>query len=769
MKKFVAAFVAVVFSFTLFFAVPFTVQADDDLQWLDDFLGYGGDSSWFAWLSDWAWEYANDPSSPLSQWQAKTFAELDGTATKQYYTGSGAGRSFAGTTDGTGGGGGGLPFTVTAYESGQTVATAPTSYSSTTNTYSFYQPTTTNNNYYNRYDISNVYYNQQYNTYMYETTNNYNYYVTYSPTYYNITYLDSGSGSVKSDVYYYKLPDGRNSFDLKAADVYGQYFIYDVGNYDTVIEAPGVEGLWHLDGDLSDSGPAGHDAYFTSGASQSYVDSGAFNQALYNSSSSSLLVFPSSGSTVEWRSYLSAISTSIPASNYAFNTNSFDVPGLIDPSVAGSPELPRNVYAGTILDSVSVTKGWTRDTSSSLVKWTSQLKITMYSNYGTLFAFNGVPLVGLVAYSTGYVDQTCWQSSSGTIATYLSQTYTQISQTVSFATSTALFTPQVGTWTSFAYSGGDLYMNGLKVAKGTLNLPLDNAGNIAGFVARHRGPYYNNFWYLDEVRISTDNRYTAAYTPAAAPYDTSKVLVLPDTGQQGSVAIKSSVPVTAFRVGGVRPSAPVQGNVYISLDSSHKVTSAQQYNNGNWGSVDGAIYDTGQWVTLSWYSMRSYTIEDSDPGGSNSDSNSGGSSSSGGGSGGSSFDWAAFLQWLKDNFGGGGSASSSGSDGGGGTGGGDDDGGGIGDFFGWLWSGITSFFTWVFGGLQIIVDWLVSALAGLAAGLGTAFGSVLDIVGGFIGFLAAIFVFLPEEIVSVFVIGIVVMVILAIIKHFRGD
>lgn len=768
MKKFVAAFVAVVFSCTLFFALPYRVEASG-LEWLDEWLDISGGWSWFGYIAELTEQQIAD--LPSDHWSNLYLSGegvqslLDGTAgqSKPYYTGSDTGLSYSGNTADIGGGGG-RDFTITAHQSGTAAYVPSAAYNTTSNNYSFYQPSTTynstTNNYYNQYDISNVYYNQQYNTYLYQTTNNYNYYVTYSPTYYNITYLDSGSGSVKSDVYYYKLPDGRNSFDLKAADVYGQYFIYDVANYDTVIEAPGVEGLWHLDGNLEDSGPAGKNAVFTGGPSISYVDSGAFNQALYLDNTNHVLVFDfGSVSAIEWRMYLaSPVISAITSSGYSpsYKGSSVSYSGNLAPSFVTQP---RDTFSGSYLISVSVLSGWT-DVVYGMA--TAKLNVTTYSSVFDILRVNGVSVLQYGFVATGVVTQDYFYNSTTNTSTWGSS-FSVTTWTPAFFYRGKLITLSYGSWLSFNYNVADdrLFFNGVEIVGGTSAYAPKSSSPSNSF--RFAGNLYGNYAYLDEVRASSVSR---TPTVATAPFDTSKVLVLPEAGEQGSVAIKSSVPVTAFRVGGVRPSNPAQGNVYISLDSSHKVTSAQQYNSGNWGIVDGAIYDTGAWVTLSGYSMKNYTIEDPDPGGSNSNSNSdsGGSSSTGGGSSGSSFDWDEFIKWLQDNFGSS-SSGSSGSD----SGSGGDDGDSSGSFLGWLWNGITALFGWIFGGIQIVLDWFVSALSGLASSVLLAFRSVLDIVGGFILFLSAIMVFVPSEIVSAVVVGIVVLIILSIIKHFRGD
>ncbi len=143
---------------------------------------------------------------------------------------------------------------------------------------------TTNNNYdytFNYFDqsidITEINYNNEYNLYEL-VTNETNYYITYSPTYVTVIYQDPvESYTVKSEIYY-RLPDGRNSYDLTAEDVWGTYFIYNAVNYDEVVEDDGVtHRLYHLDGDFFDS------SYFNVSATCSYYNfyEGKFEGSLY--------------------------------------------------------------------------------------------------------------------------------------------------------------------------------------------------------------------------------------------------------------------------------------------------------------------------------------------------------------------------------------------------------------------------------------------------------------------------------------------------------
>lgn len=119
---------------------------------------------------------------------------------------------------------------------------------------------TQNNTTYNvslRYD--NYTYNNEYNYYTYNIDNSQHYYVTNNYNYYTIYYpngetnADGGPEYDSVDIFY-ELPDGRNSYDLKASEIWGQYFVYNVTSPERIPEDDGTTlALFHLDGDFHDS------------------------------------------------------------------------------------------------------------------------------------------------------------------------------------------------------------------------------------------------------------------------------------------------------------------------------------------------------------------------------------------------------------------------------------------------------------------------------------------------------------------------------------
>lgn len=177
--------------------------------------------------------------------------------------------------------------------------------------YSWYNPITNNYN-----NCDSFYFDHSTNSYYYETNIgeiNYENYVIDNSTHvtYYIVQTDTSSGVEYEFIYdiYYKLPDGRNSYDLLADDVWGEYFVYNIVNYDSVAEDDGTTlGLWHLDGNGNDSSYWNNNTAIFSNIS--YVD-GIFSKGKYVPYGSSNTLYlnkcsfdASSAFTLEWVEYV---------------------------------------------------------------------------------------------------------------------------------------------------------------------------------------------------------------------------------------------------------------------------------------------------------------------------------------------------------------------------------------------------------------------------------------------------------------------------------
>lgn len=169
------------------------------------------------------------------------------------------------------------------------VSSGTTNYYSVVNTtnktlnYTTYNKTT-NNYTYNSYTYNNYTYNNEYNFYTYNINNQY-YYVTNNYTYVTISYPNGTQNDEGNDNYdnvdiYYQLPDGRNSSYLTVDQVWGEYFIYNGTNYQSIMEDDGkTAGLWHLDGNTIDE--SYHPSFSSSISASTYsYDSARFGLGL---------------------------------------------------------------------------------------------------------------------------------------------------------------------------------------------------------------------------------------------------------------------------------------------------------------------------------------------------------------------------------------------------------------------------------------------------------------------------------------------------------
>ena len=133
-------------------------------------------------------------------------------------------------------------------------------------------------------------------------------------------------------------------------------------------------------------------------------------------------------------------------------------------------------------------------------------------------------------------------------------------------------------------SGGYIYyfVNGDLVGAGPFNKPSADK-----FYIKSSGSLY-----LDELRVTTGSlSSTGTYTPPSQPYDTNKVLALPDNLSGNTIYVQSNIDVTTCRIGGVRPSNPAKGFFYIPLHDDHTGGQPQLYDGNNWINVTATVYN----------------------------------------------------------------------------------------------------------------------------------------------------------------------------------
>ena len=140
--------------------------------------------------------------------------------------------------------------------------------------------------------------------------------------------------------------------------------------------------------------------------------------------------------------------------------------------------------------------------------------------------------------------------------------------------------------------GGKLYyfVNGDLAGSGAFTMPSADK-----FYIKSSGTLY-----LDELRITTGDMVSSdVYTLSSEPFDTNKVLALPSELTADTIYVRHSTPVTSWRIGGVRPSNPSTGFFYIPLHSDQ----AQLYDGSNWVDVDAVVYDGSTTTSVVGYTF----------------------------------------------------------------------------------------------------------------------------------------------------------------------
>ena len=527
-----------------------------------------------------------------------------------------------------------------------TYATYNNNYTYHTDFKSWYYDYDTNNYNYNDFSSTsttnnNLYYNEDNRQYYISIDNSTDEYylidVQYSPTfvtvnynYYNTTNNYGDVGDV-TNIYYFELTDGRNSSTLSASEVAGLDLGYDVANYVLVPDDPNTLSLQHFDGDYTDSSSYGRD-FYSENRSTNFVDSGAFGQAVKLSSGSAAGVkipglSSNSSLSFDFRIYYANPSD---LGIYIGDTNIFqEVPTL-------RKWVGRDVYDD---DGEYVTQNVRynsdgRVTTSNVIWLTEKLTVGEFYTFSDIksshLTVTGVSTVTLNPLSTAmssymtvptsfsspdYIEDSegsqkyGWLLFSGKPVLHSSVSHEDLECTYvqkqmgsdaynhnflihHYIEKEYHWSPSQYVLADFNYdiyknqwiSGGKLYyfVNGDLVGSGTFTMPSADK-----FYIKSSGTLY-----LDELRVSTgDMVSTGIYTPSNTPFDTNKVLALPDELTANTIYVKHSTPVSSYRIGGVRPSNPTIGFFYIPLHEDYTGGQPQFYDGSNWVDVEAMVYD----------------------------------------------------------------------------------------------------------------------------------------------------------------------------------
>ena len=515
---------------------------------------------------------------------------------------------------------------------------------------SWYYDNTTNNYNYNdftknEYTQNNLYYNQDNSRYYISIDNSTDEYylidVQYSPTFVtvNYTYNNTVNNNQKvgdvTNIYYYELKDGRNSSSLTAAEVAGLDLGYDVANYELVTDDPNTLSLQHFDGNYDDSSSYGR-TFYSQNRSTVYVDSGDFGKAVLlptgasagvtipNLSGNSSLSFDFRvryadvshlgvyfGSTNIFQEVVTSRSwkgrdvykddgASYPSGYLLFaseglnlvKTEYYDIDFLTPFHRGGSSynnytnmPTPSSIYKSEMEKPTSYLSSGFEGESTYLKKygWMSYASLIPSISVNRLY-WQYCP--SGTCFTTGpdyFKPEEVWQTQ-GVLRHYTEKEYRWSSSR--YVVANFSYDSYKNQWVSMriTLSGGKLYyfVNGDLVGSGTFTKPTADK-----FYIKSSGTVY-----LDELRVTTGNlSSTNPYTPSNAPYDTNKVLALPDDLKANTIYVQHTIPVSNHRIGGVRPSNPGTGYFYIPLHEDHTGGQPQFYDGSNWVNVTAMVYD----------------------------------------------------------------------------------------------------------------------------------------------------------------------------------
>ncbi len=413
-----------------------------------------------------------------------------------------------------------------------------------------------------RYPISDLEYDPTANIYVAKTADR-NYFVEFTPLYSEITY-DMG-GNTFTDRYYYNLPDGRNTWNLKLNDVHGVPMLYDYAIYDKVAEDDGTKFLFHFNGDLKDQSYYNQVPTYAN-PTYNFVSSGNFNQAIKWYGNESLRM----PNPVQEMDYTNEFRVYIP------------------------PVQQWVVYQ-------SKTSGYLKDLANE--------------NLITCGSFMARPIFGgdqFTIFSRAYINMDCQQpSKGGLVQANANKAYIVLGTQDSSDLQYPLEFP-TDQWVSVAIQRkGDiveLYINGEK----KLTAPFFNAvQQTFGYDSTKYNAPPVPYMLIDEARLTNRVLFNSIYVPSSNEFTTNKVYVLPDSVKNGTVTLRTDIPVSTVRFDGAKPTYPQTGATYFKL-VNNIIDSVQQYDGSDWLPVIGAIYNNDKWEELIGFNTKKFANDKTD-------------------------------------------------------------------------------------------------------------------------------------------------------------
>ena len=507
------------------------------------------------------------------------------------------------TTDvGINGDGSIVDFDVNINDSGSTTPGSYLIYNDFTNNWQI------KNEYGDYVDIESLYYNPV--TQNYDVSidgSQYTYQFFYEYTY--ITYIGSSSEYREAYKIYYELPDGRSSGDLTADELKGLSLQFDMVNYDKVASDNLTQILLPFDGSIDNTSYYDVTTRFYQSSGYTFLESpDPFGGFLYSPISNAQ----------GYNAFGATLSNPMPSGSGFTYQGRFYLDGTFSSTVNNFNDIVTFYMIGSSPDAY-----WEND----------PCVYEVFTIKGSTLYLPGNGMDTAQSVSVGVWHDFCF-----------------------------VFDPDLDKKVSF-------YLDGVRIFEGTHYAPclvvsqLDNIINPSysedesliqrwtftgcGFSNGNRSCPLS----VDNIRLVSAPLYSGASTITIpqAPFDTNLVYVLPSVANlnDNTVAIMSQIPVSGYRVGGIRPTDPTLevGYVYMHIDGQF-IDSVQQWNGTFWESVTARLYTGVRWIPVNAFNV--YTLEDMydiiDP------------ESSGSGSSVDSIykyylwwngEWGTFQEWLK--------------------------------------------------------------------------------------------------------------------------